>query len=140
MQNLSNHARFFRLAAATASGTSTVETDSVDLSLGEGVVFLVYVATAAANVVIHAAQSPDDIAFVRTAGGVVPTVSGNLVVIDLYRPRQTMGRWGRLEIVRGTATALGDVLAIPYNGRRRGAGLQTTGVDLAQLISPAEAS
>ena len=124
-----------RLSDAQASGTSAFNTPSVDLSKGEGVLFLGSLGTAAANNTVTVTQSEDNATFSAVSTGLEVTVSGNKFAINVYRALQKLGKHGRLEFARGTASAIGEVWALVYCGRVTPF-RQDNDVDVWKLVSP----
>lgn len=100
-----------------STATSAVNTDSVDMTGFDGVVFVGALATANAGNSVNLAQSSDNSTFVDLAGTAqVPGTSGDLVAIDLFRPSD---RYVRAEIVRaGASTVTETFYAIQYRGRK----------------------
>jgi len=100
-----------------STATSAVNTDSVDMTGFDGVVFVGALATANAGNSVNLAQSSDNSTFVDLAGTAqVPGTNGDLVAIDLFRPSD---RYVRAEIVRAGATTVTETFyAIQYRGRK----------------------
>lgn len=100
-----------------ASGTSAVNSDSVDMQGWEGVMFVTEMGTANAGNYVNAAQSSDNSTFNDLEGTrVTPSTDGDQILVDIYRPR---ARYVRLEAVRaGSATTLETIIAIRYGPRK----------------------
>jgi len=100
-----------------ATGTSAVNTDSVDMTGYDGVLFLGAFATANAGNYINAAQSADDSTFADLEGTKqTPGTNGDLIAVDIFRPQD---RYVRLEMVRAGATTVTETfMAIQYRGRK----------------------
>lgn len=123
--------------AAQAAATTTIDSDSVDMTGFEGVAFVGSVAAKATNNIATVGQSSDNSTFAALAAGaaVSPTVNGNSFVIDVAKP---VDRYVRVSIARGTSTATGDVYAIQYGARKEPVTHGTT-IDGKLAVSPAEA-
>lgn len=114
---LLNNCKVTIVKTTQATGTSAVNTDSVDMQGFDGVLFLGALATANAGNSVNLAQSTDNSTFNDLAGTAqVPATNGHLVAIDLYKPRE---RYIRAEIVRAGATTVTETfIAIQYRGRK----------------------
>jgi len=131
------------LAKATKGATSTddVESDGIDMQGWDGVLFFTTLALFHADNFIKAQQSSDDgvaDAYADLEGSkVAATADGQVVGVDVYRPRE---RYVRAFIeCGGKATDVGAVYAVRYSGRKGPADNVTAGVRvLASLVSPAE--
>lgn len=100
-----------------ASAGTAVNSDSVDMTGYDGVVFVGALATVNAANSINLAQSSDDVTFVDLAGTAqVPGTDADLVAIDLFRPTD---RYVRAEVDRGGANTVTETMyAIQYKGRK----------------------
>ena len=123
---------------AQAAGTSTITSDSVDMQGYDGVCFLCYYGTAAANNLITAEQSADDSSYADLEGS-QPNSAGastELQYVDIVRPTD---RYVRIDAVRGTSSTIDLILAIRYRARSRAIDNNTAGtIEGERLLSPAE--
>ena len=135
--NLTKNCKVTRVKAESASAGTAVNTDSVDMSGYEGVVFIGCMVTAHASNFVNLAQSSDDSTFDDLAGTkVTPGTSGNMFMVDLYKPSD---RYVRLEVDRGGAnTVVGEIVAIQYGPTRKAPVTHGTTVDSEVHVSPAE--
>lgn len=137
--NLSKKTKLTLVKASQISGGTAVNSDSVDMSGWEGVMFFGSITTANAANFANLAQSSDDggaDAFADLAGTkVVPGDNGDSFLIDCFRPRE---RYVRCEIDRGgAATVTGDIYALQYGPKKLPTSQGTT-IDAEQHTSPAE--
>jgi hypothetical protein len=104
--------------APTVTGTTTIDSTPVDMAGFTGVIFLVRVGTAAANVNIRAQQ--DTVVGMGTAadllGTLVATGSNTTVALDVVR---TQEQFVRCRVTRGTTTTIDSMVTIRYGARRR---------------------
>lgn len=128
-----------RVKVAQASGTGDVNGDATDMANYEGVMYLTTIATANAGNFLkvqqgNAANLSD--AADLAASKITPAADGMTVVADVFRPFE---RYVRPVVVRGAATAVGEIYAIRYSGHRKPTVNELANV-LAQktLISPSE--
>lgn len=121
----------------TTAGTSTVESDTVDMLGYDGVVFVTSFGTPAANNIAtmeHGDASPAATATValKTSGS-----SDEEVVLDVQHPTK---RYVRLSVARGTSSTLESIYAIQYKGRSLPADNSVSGtIALGQFNAPASA-
>lgn len=106
-----------RLAAAgTASGTSTVNGAVQDLANFDGYVFFTVIYTANAGNFLKAQQGEvsDGSDMADLAGSKQVAVANGQVVY--YDAKKGGERYVRPVVVRGAATIVGEIYAIPYHG------------------------
>jgi hypothetical protein len=137
--NLSNGIKITKVKAASATGTTAVNSDVIDMAGYEGVLFFVAVASKAVGNFIKAQQGTDGTvsdAVDLEGSKVEPTVDGQVAWLDIYKPQE---RYLRVVATRGTTTVLGEIYALQYESR-----VQPTDNVIANLIlgsllvSPAE--
>ena len=137
MPQLSSECKFTKVKDHSAAATSAVNSDSVDMSGWDGVVFLTSFGTAATDNTANGATSSDDSTFndlLDTETGA--TASDEDIWLDIYKPLE---RYLRLEVVRGTSTTLESIWAIQYRGRKMPVDNTTTGTIIGEAhVSPAE--
>jgi len=121
--NLSKNVKLHLVQDGLADGASESDSDSVDMSGFDGVVFVGIIGAQAdlATAAMQAEQSDDDTTFFPLAGAVVtsPVNSDDkFLVLDVYRP---LKRYVRTELIRaGTGnTTWGGTLAIQYMGSKK---------------------
>lgn len=134
---LTSSTKITKVASAATSAGTAINSDAVDMSGFEGVVFLGTIATANAGNFANAAQGD-------TSGGSFADLAGTAVspgddadsfCIEVYRPTD---RWVRCEIDRsGTNTATGDIYAFQYGARTVPVTHGST-IDSEQHVSPDE--
>jgi hypothetical protein len=119
-----------KVKAAAAADTTAVNSDILDMSGWDGVVFLASVGTANAGNYMKAQQDTD------SAGGTMADLEGTKVgvsktdmVLDLYRPTE---RYVRAVITRGASATVEAIWAIQYKGRK--------GAQLANNVTTAQAA
>lgn len=114
---LLNEVKVTVVKTTQASAGTAVNTDSVDMTGYDGVVFVGALATANAGNSVNVAQSSDNSTFADLEGTAqVPGTNGDLVAIDVFRPTD---RYVRAEIVRaGADTVTETFFAIQYRGRK----------------------
>jgi hypothetical protein len=134
--NISKNMKVTLVKAAQSSAGTAINSDSVDMSGFEGVMFVGTIATVDADNFANAAQSSDDSSFADLEGTKdSPVADGNSFAIDIYRPTK---RYVRVEIDRGGAnTATGDIYAIQYGARKAAVSHGST-IDAETHISPDE--
>ncbi len=132
--NLLKNCKLTLVKAATASGTSQVDA-SLDMNGYDGVVFIGSVATQAAGNFAKCAHSADNSTFADLAGTKrITSTNGNAFALEIAVP---LKRYLRVSVVRGTATAVGDIYAIQYKGRKAPA-IQDATIDALTVVSPSE--
>ena len=119
--NLRKNVKVFFLKAGQTASTSAVNSDAVDLSGYEGVLFFGTIAVANAGNFLQVEQSTaENFATKSTLEGAKMAVAenGDVAFVDVYRPQEKLGKYLRASITRaGASTATGDIYAILYNGR-----------------------
>jgi hypothetical protein len=122
-------------ATQTSAGTA-VNSDGVDMTGWEGVIFLGAMHTANAGNSANAAQGADNSNFDDLEGTkIVPGDNGDSFMIDVYRPKD---RYVRCEVVRaGANTVLGEIYAIQYRPLSQPT-TQGATIDAETHVSPAE--
>ena len=136
--NLSKNVKVVFVKAGQTAATSAVNSDAVDLSGYEGVMFFGTIATANAGNFLQVEQSTaENFATKSTLEGAKMAVAenGDVAFVDVYRPQEKLGKYLRASITRaGASTATGCIYAVLYNGRIKPE-------DYAVLaISPAESA
>ena len=137
--NLSNGVKISQVAAASAAGTTAVNSEVVDMAGYEGVMFVTAIATANAGNHIKLQQGDEadgsDAADLEGSKQVA-TANGQTVWIDIYRPTK---RYVRAVAARGVSTALGEIYAFQYEGRKQPASNNVTDEIIGELlVSPEE--
>lgn len=138
---LSRNALLTLAKASQVEAGTAVEGDAIDMQNWDGVLFFITIAKFNAANYIKVQQSSDDAAadpYADLEGSkVAATVNGQVVGVDVYRPRE---RYVKAYIERGGLdTATGDLYAVRYSGRKAPADNVEAGVRvLASLVSPAE--
>lgn len=136
--NLSKNTKLIKVKAGQTTATDPVESDVVDMSGFEGVMFFGSVATANAGNFgkVQQGQQSNGGDMADLAGTkVVPGDSGDSFLIDVYRPRE---RYVRCVIIRaGTTTVTGDIYALLYRAAKAPTSQGAT-IDAEVHASPAE--
>jgi len=121
---LTENTKIVATDSSTSAGTSTVNSQSVDMESDGGfdeVTFAVEFETAAADNVAKLQSSPDNSTWTDINGATISTVDTDDKVqrLNSFRPQ---ARYVRLVATRGTSTVLGTILAVlsrprtaPYN-------------------------
>jgi len=136
--NLLKNSKITKVKAYQAGATSAVDSDEVDMSGWDGVLFLASIGTPATNNSMKAQQ--DTATGMSTAAdlegtSVASTSAKTDLALDIYRPRE---RFVRVEITRTTSTTVEAIWAIQYRGRK-GAQTNITTLQAAEShVSPAE--
>lgn len=115
--NLSTNVRITKVGDYSTAGTSAVNSTAVDMQGYDGVLFLTTMAVANAGNYINAAQgdaSNGSDAADLAGTKVVVTGSNEALWLDIYKPTK---RYVRLEAVRTSSSAMGEIYAIRYGGR-----------------------
>jgi|LSQX01.1.fsa_nt_gb hypothetical protein len=118
--NLSKNVKVVFVKAGQTAATSAVNSDAVDLSGYEGVMFFGTIATANAGNFLQVEQSTaENFSTKSVLDGAKMAVgsNGDVAFVDVYRPQEKLGKYLRASIVRGASTATGCIYAILYNGR-----------------------
>lgn len=137
-QELSADAQISPAIDYTATGTTTL-TGTVDMQGFDGVMFVAVMVTAnAANYLKAGGGAASDGSDASDLAGskVVALASGNLCILDIYKPTQ---RYITASVVRGGATTiLGGCIAIRYHaGNKPRVNTVANDADCVKLISPA---
>ena len=137
--NMLNGCKLEMLTAATAAGTSDVDSGIVDMQGYEGVSFFTRFGTAAANNSIKAQQGQasnlSDAADLANTS-VVSGTSDEGVYLDIYKPQE---RYVRIRALRGTSSTLGDIWALKYGNRSMPKDSNLSGTLIGEThVSPAE--
>jgi hypothetical protein len=140
--NLLSTAEFVRVENAAAAATTDIESDGVDISGFENIVFVVAFGAITANAVtnVHLEQSTDNVTFADLEGTSVTVADDDdnlLAVLEIHRPRE---RYVRCVVDRGTQNAVVDgIFAIKHNGTRYAPITQGATVLGSEIhVSPAE--
>jgi hypothetical protein len=136
--NLSKNSKLTLVKAAAVSAGTDVESDVIDMSGFDGVMFFGSIGTANAANFANAQQGKlangTDMADL-TGTKVVPGDDGDSFLIDVYLPRE---RYVRCLVDRGGAnTATGDIYALQYGPSKRPTSHGST-IDAETHASPAE--
>lgn len=136
--NLVKDVKITKVLGNTTTGTSTVNTSTVDMQGYEGVVFLASISTAAANNGIKAQQGQ------QSGMGDAADLAGSQLLsdgtktdllLDIYRPQE---RYVRAAVIRGTTTVIDAVWAIQYMAGKKPVNNVTAAQALELWASPAE--
>lgn len=140
---LSQETKTTLVKTAVAAGTTDIETDSVDMSGFDSVLFIAVFGTLTATQVtsMHAEQSADDSTFndLEDSGSaaLADDDDDKIIQLDIHKPGD---RYVRAVIDRGTANAvLNAVVAIQYNAKSVPTTQDAdTVVETVQIIDPDE--
>lgn len=133
-QNISKRTQLQVLTIATAAGTSTVNSSSVDMSGANGCLFVGSFGTANAGNTVHVQESADDSAWANVADTeIVPTTNDNLWEIDIYRP---LLQFLRVVHTRGASTTINPTTAQRYQPMNMSTVLDSTVDEIVTLASP----
>lgn len=134
---LSDQIKIIKVQDHTGAGTTAINTDGVDLTGYEGVLFLTSFGTAAANNTIEAAHSTDNSTFADLTGtNVVPGASDEDVWVDVWNPPS---RYARAEIARGTSSTCESIWAFLYGAKAIPVDNTTTGTIAGEAhVAPVE--
>ena len=121
--NLSKHVKIHLVQNGLADGDTDPDSDSVDMSAFDGVVFvgIIGVQAAGATASLQAEQSEDDSTFNALVGAVVTSPINSddkFLVLDVYRP---LKRFLRTALTRGGTgnTTYGGTIAIQYMASKK---------------------
>jgi len=140
-ENLLKDAEFQRVATAQASGTSTVNSDEVDMEGFDAVLFQVALGTTGVGVVKLQQDSVTGMGSAADLEGTSQAYDGDdddlIVLTDLIRPRE---RFVRCVVTRPTAAEIDAIIAIKYRARKRPVtqGATVVGAAGELHLSPAE--
>ncbi len=120
MKELSQNSKIELAKAAQTAATSAIESDVIDMSGYDGVLFLTRFGTAAANNSVKAQQGDaanlSDAADLKGSSVVSGADPANeAVYVDIFKPTK---RYVRLYVSRGTSSTLGEIWAIKYGLRK----------------------
>ncbi|MGH7243604.1 MAG: hypothetical protein ACREJD_09330 [Phycisphaerales bacterium] len=136
--NLLNGVKLTKIAEATGSGTSQVDSSILDMSGFEGVVFFTNMATAnAGNFIKATAGKVSNLSDgADLAGSKVTTgTSDEAVLLEIAKP---LDRYIRCSAVRGAATVCGEIWAAQYGARTVPVTNSLTGTQISKILaSPA---
>lgn len=142
IRNLSANVKITKVKAATAAGTTDINSDGVDMQDWEGCLFFVTFGTitAAAVTSIQADQSADNSSFAALLGTKVVVAADDdnqTFFLDIVKP---IDRYLRLTVDRGTQNAIvGEIYAIQYGPSYKPNTQNVTDKVTGELhISPAE--
>jgi hypothetical protein len=113
--NLSNSCKILEHIPTTATGTTTINGNTVDMAGFDSVLFIIKYSTAANNNTLKAQQGQaSNMSDAADLAGTSVTVgaSDEIVWIDLHRPQE---RYVRAAALRGTTTVIEWAVAIQYN-------------------------
>lgn len=136
--NISKRTKLTKVQDHTAAGTSAVNSDGIDMTNWEGVMFFTSFGTAAAGNTVNLAQGADNASdwVDLLATSVSSGTSDEDVWIDVYRP---IDRYVRLEVVRGTSSTLESIWALQYGPRNMPVSNVLSGTIIGEThISPIE--
>ena len=134
---ISDNVKITKVKDHSTAGTSTVESDEIDMLGYDGVLFVTSFGTPATNniaTVEHGAVSGTVAASValKTSGS-----SDEEVLVDVQHP---IFRYVRLSVARGTSSTLESIYAIQYKGRSLPEDNSVTGtIAVGQFNAPASA-
>lgn len=116
--NLFSYTKISLVQSSQASGTTTLTTNAVDMAGFDGVLFFGSLATQDPTNYIKAQE--DMVSKMTNAADLAGTkvtadANAEVLFLDVYQP---LARYVRLSVVRGVATATGDIYALQYCGRR----------------------
>lgn len=137
--NLSKNVKITVVKAAQADGTSSYDSDTVDMQGFEGVMFVTSFGVAAADIYMLVTQGQlanmtDEVALAQSAAN-DGDVNAKTNIIDIYKPQE---RYVAARIIRVTSTDVGPIIAIQYEGVNRPYSNASADIDLKALVSPAE--
>ncbi len=118
--NLSKNVKVVFVKAGQAAGTDAVNSDPVDITNYDGVLFFGNIAVANAGNFLQIEQSTDNTfssKAVLTGAKMVTAGNNETAFVDVYRPQEKLGKYLRASITRTASTATGCIYAVLYNGR-----------------------
>lgn len=136
------------LAPIAAASNTDSNTDRIDMSGWDGVMFITpitdSVATGVAAVTVEQNASDSDSGMAALSGAVATATSAtnddlndSLLIVDVYRPQE---RYVQAAVTSTTANiAFGTTIAILYNGIKKPVSAHSSVQDSAVVASPAEA-
>jgi hypothetical protein len=133
--NLIKNVKIIQIKDPQTAATSAVESDAVDTSGYEGVLFVGSIAVANAGNYAEAQQGDTTSPATALAGTKVVTAANhNSFALDVYKPTK---RYLRCVVTRTASSATGALYAILYNGAKMPT-TQGAGIDAELHVSPAE--
>lgn len=120
---LSKEVQITEVEAATAAGTSEIESTAIDISNYDGCAIMTTVATKTATtnynkVAVYQSSATALDGSTETLLKEYTVTKDNLtVLLDVFRPREEYGKYIIVKVTRGTSTALGPIYAMCYGGR-----------------------
>lgn len=138
--NLSNGIKITKVKDASATGTTEVLSNVVDMVGYEGVLFFTTIGSFNAGNYIKGQQDTDvAMGTVADLSGskVVATANNEVVWLDIYRPQE---RYVRVSAIRaGATTTLGEIYALQYESRKQVVDNNVAGTIIGSLlVSPDE--
>lgn len=136
--NLSNNVKITKVSAAVATGTTTINSNPVDMQGYDGVVFLASLGSAAANNGLKAQQGQaSNLSDAADLAGTLVSSNGTQtdLVLEVFRPQE---RYLRAAVVRGTTTTIEAIWAIQYAGSKMPINNVTAAQAAEIWASPAE--
>lgn len=135
---LSEEVKIDKVLVYTATGTTTINTDEVDMQGYDGVVFIASVGSSAADVGMKVQQ--DIVTGMSGAAdleGSKQLLDGTQkqIVVDIHRPLE---RFVRAAVIRATTTTIEAVWAIRYRARNLPVTNTNSVLAAKRLVSPAE--
>jgi hypothetical protein len=136
LKNFGEGAKAIKLSGNVTTGTSAVNTSTVDTAGYEGLAFLVSIGAAASNNSVKV-QDGDTTSPTTDLAGSSLASDGTATdfLVDILRPQK---RYHRLVVTRGTTTTVDAIWAILYNPRTVPVSNVTTAQLVKQLVAPAE--
>lgn len=136
--NLVKDVKITKVLGYTATGTSTVNTNAVDMQGYEGVIFLASIASAANNNGVKAQQGQQsNMGDAADLAGTQLLSDGTKtdLLLEIYRPQE---RYVRASVIRGTTTVIESVWAIQYMAGKKPVNNVTAAQAVELWASPAE--
>ncbi len=136
--NLGKAVKITKVKLTVATGTTTINSDIVDMQGYDGVLFLASIGTAAADNGVKAQQgAASNMSDAADLAGtkILSDATQKEFVLDIYRPLE---RYMRLAVIRPTTTTIEAVWAIQYQGNKKPVSNVTTAQATEVHVSPAE--
>lgn len=112
---LTDRIKITKVKDHSTAATDDVDSDGVDMTGYDGVVFITSFGTAATNNTLEAQQSTDNSSFAALAGtATAPGASDEDAWVDIFQPEE---RYVRAHVERGTSSTLESIWAIQYGAR-----------------------
>lgn len=119
--NLSKNVKIVFVKAGQTAAQTAVNSDAVDVTNYDGVLFFGNIAVANAGNFLQIEQSAAQnfaVKAVLNGAKMVVETNNETAFVDVYRPQEKLGKYLRASIVRaGASTATGCIYAVLYNGR-----------------------